>query len=184
MCPFGAVVLTCLLMLSACNSGGDALDVTPGVRIGDIELKASRSEVHAKMGAPVQREGEHVADSLLRDEWVLGDHVIVSALYHEDDVVQVNVEGPGYSTPAGHSGYSSISEIRSSYPDMAVSVMAHDLENMYLDEVNAGIAFSVRAGKEGEATNEDGDVINVFVHPAGKEVIAIIHHHDQHGSAH
>ncbi len=175
-----SLLLMLTIGMSACTTEQtDPQQVIPGEGIGVIALGDSRMEVLEKAGEPMQADSEQVADSLYRDEWVRGD-AVVSALFYNVVVIQVQVDGPAFNTPAGLSGYSSISEIRTVYPDMNISVMAHDMENMYLDDVDRGIAFSVRGAREHELANEDGDVINVFVHLPGEEVIAVVHHHDEH----
>ena len=155
------------------------LRVMPGEGVGDIVLGASRASVLEKFGQPLQAEREVVSDTLFRDEWVVGEGVL-SALFYEDRVIQLQVDGPAYTTPSGLTAQSTIQEIRAAYPDMEVSVMAHDMDNMYLDEIDQGIAFSIRGVRSEEPANKDGDVINVFVHPPGQEIIAVVHHHEAH----
>ena len=172
------MMLVCMMGLVGCgNQGSDALRVVPGEGVGEVLLGALHTDVMEKLGQPLQ--SEQVADSLSRDEWKVGG-VILTALFHQGKVIQIQVNGPAYSTPSGLSGQSTVSDIRAAYPDMDVSIMAHDMENMYLDDVDQGIAFSVRGAREGEPANKDGDVINVFIHPPGEEVIAVVHHHEGH----
>lgn len=169
-----------VLSVIGCAKDSEFAAVEPGEGAAGINLGESREMVISKLGEPVEAEPEQVADSLMRDEWAIDRQAIVSALFYEQKVVQIKIEGPAYMTSGGVSGFSSIDEIRKAYPDMEASVMAHDMDNMYLDDIDQGIAFSVRGAVGNEPANDNGDVINVFVHPPGKEVIAIVHHHDGH----
>lgn len=170
----------CALLFAGCVAdNSQPLEVVPAESIAGVLLGASMDDITALLGAPLLSENEPVADSLLQNEWQVGDGIL-SVLMHNGSVVQIRVEGTDYQTSEGVTRQSSIAAVRQAYPDMAASAMAHDLENMYLDAVDAGIAFSVRGGREGEIMNQNGDVIDVFVHLPGREVIAVVHHHDDH----
>lgn len=174
------VLVLCSLLLWGCRAqDATVVQVTPGSSIGAVQLGASLAEVTEILGAPLLAEAELVADSLLRNEWSVGTGVL-SVLLYQGEVIQIKVDGTAYETSAGVNRQSSVSEVRNAHPNMEASIMAHDMENMYLDDIAKGIAFTVREGRPDETTNSDGDVINVFVHYPGQEVIAIVHHHDSH----
>lgn len=176
---FFAILVGLLMLVGCAEKEASVLAVSPGSGVGNVLLGASYEQVADVLGAPLLAESEVVGDSLMRNEWAIGDGIL-SVLLYDDEVVQIQVEDSAYETTTGISRQSSVSELREVYPDMEASVMAHDLENMYLDSVEDGIAFSIRGGRPGENTNADGDVINVFVHTPGREVMAIVHHHDGH----
>ena len=174
-------VLILAAMMSCSEPAPAPLTVTPGIGIGVIGLGDARAEVAASFEMEPTRGNEMVLDSLVRDEWNLpgGQHVTV--LYHEDRVLQIRAEGPAISTAEGISTQSTLAEIRRVFPNTAASMMAHDMTSMYFDDIAKGIAFGARTIEEDPAANAEGDVISMFVHEPGREVLAIVHEHGHAG---
>lgn len=167
----------CLAVIGCGKQAPAPLDAVPGVRLGAVQLGASRAETISALQSDPTRSDETVADSLRRDEWTLpgGQHVVV--LYDDDRVIQVQAMGAPVLAGGGITTQSTLLEIREVYPNTSASIMAHDMDAMYFDDVEQGIAFSARTVGDELGANSDGDLIAVYVHDPGREVIAIVHDH-------
>ena len=169
---FVVLILFGILVVGCAEKQDKVLFVTAASGVDGLELGDTFNEVSEAFGAPLLAESELVADSLTRNAWSVGEGRLSMLMYH-DRVIQMHIEGNKFEMPNGISSQSTIEQLRATYPGSEESIVPHDMENKYLDSVDEGIALSVRRGRPGEATNASGDVINVFVHLPGHEVIVL-----------
>ena len=164
------------MFIATCNSPAPPnLQAEPGAGIGAIRLGATRSETISAMGGEAEEAGHQVTDSLWQDEWSIRGGQRLVVLYHRDRVLQIQGEGPAIFTRNGISTYSTQAAIREAFPNGSVSMMAHDMETLYYDLEDQGIAFSARLAKAGEYPNSEGDAVSIFIHEPGQEVIVDVH---------
>ena len=151
------------------------MNVVPGKQVGPIEVGATRAEAVAAMGE--RPHFQTTTDTLTRDAWMLPGGQRLTVLFHDDRVLQIRAEGPGISTADGISTKSTQAGIRRAFPNTKMTVRLHDVESIYLDDIEQGIGFVAREAMENEPSNPDGEVISIYVHEPGREIIPPAHGH-------
>jgi hypothetical protein len=126
--------------------------------------------VHDHLGTP---EGTWPVAGYVVDAWDEPDQHRLFVYYRDEAVVQVRVTSPRSVTPGGISSSSTFEEIRAQYSPLQTLVNPMDPAGTYYDAVDEGIAFLIGPSAEGAPANPEGEVVVIFVHRPGEEVIVL-----------
>jgi hypothetical protein len=148
-------VMACLVLLLFCaQAAGKDGGITPGRKIGRIEIGMTRQIVHGKLGRP---SGTYklLGRGYKGDYWHSQDNENTLRVFYDrnDRVYQISATSPGFNTSEGISTRSSLAEVKRQYPNLKVLRVAArgDIDYYYDSRKGVAFVFTERLEENGSA---------------------------------
>ena len=164
------ILAGCFLCMIALPLAAQDFKIEPGRSIGKIELGMTRPVVHKTLGKPAATY--RMAGKLTGDVWMANTGNDVRIVYMNGRVIQIKVTSQSFSTPAGLTTNSSLSEVQKHHGNLRKT--RHFVHGSggglidYYDDVRRGIAFEFTSVA---STTPDFKPYAIVVHRPGKPVI-------------
>lgn len=165
---------------SPAQAAGSAV---PGRSVGHVFLGMDRADVWKILGKPgLSQTVPHGMSLYGEDDWNKGDRRL-TVVSERDKVIQVEFNSPRITTTDGLSTATALSQVRRRHPVMTVRLYGledgpdHGSEGFYIDDVKAGIAFTISTQEAVETSYLRSPPATIIVHRRGYRAVPIYEGH-------